>query len=123
MNSNRISIRPNIRVRRLEKPPYIIDHSELRRFHEKDRVFERVMWDPSWKGYKRRYDEKVPEIIKKERLGRSRIDFALAYASWIVHDAFRGGFARRRIKPYRVPVDTFGVDLTETKLRVEDPKE
>jgi len=122
MNSKRISIRPNIKVRRLEKPPYIVDHSELRRFHEKDRVFERVMWDPSWKGYKRRYDEKVPEIIKKERLGRSRIDFALAYASWIVHDAFRGGFARRRIKPYRVPVDTFGVDLTEAKLRVEDPK-
>jgi len=120
MNSNRTGIRPN-KVRRLEKPPYIVDHSELRRFHKKDRIFERVMWDPSWKGYKRRYDEKVPEIIKKGRLGRSRIDFALAYASWIVHDAFRGGFARKRIKPYRVPVDTLGVDLTEP-MQIEDPK-
>jgi len=114
-------MRPDIKVRRLERPPYIVDHSKLRRFHSKDTIFRRVMWDPSWRGYKRRYDEKVPGIIKKGRLGRSRIDFALAYASWIVHDAFRGGMARR-IKPYRVPVDTFGVDLSEDKLIVEDPK-
>ena len=86
MNSNHADLRPKIKVRKLKRPPYVVDHSKLRRFHKKDIIFERVMWDSSWRGYKRRYDEKVPEIIGEGRLGRSRIDFALAYASWIVHD-------------------------------------
>jgi len=122
MNSNRTPLSPYIKVRRLEKPPYIVDRSKLQRFHRKDTIFARVMWAPSWKGYKRRYDEKVPEIIKKGIPGCSRIDFALAYASWVVHDAFKGGFSSTKIKPYRVPVDTVGIDLTEDKLKVEDPK-
>jgi len=122
MNPNETGTLPKIKVRKLKKPPYVIDHSKLQRFHKRDTIFARVMWDYSWRGYQRRYDEKVPEMIRKGKLGHSRIDFALAYASWIVHDAFRGGFAWTKIKPYRVPVDTFGVDLTETRLRVEDPK-
>jgi len=123
MNSNKTGMRPEIKVKRLKKPPYVVDHSKLQRFHKKNTIFARVMWDSSWKGYERRYDEKVLEIIKEEKLGRSRIDFALAYASWIVHDAFRGGFARTRIKPHDVPVNTFSADLTRNKLRVEDPKQ
>ena len=122
MDSNQTGLSPYIKVRRLKKSPYIVDRSKLQQFSRKNTIFARVMQDPSWRGYKRRYDEKVPEIIKKGNLGYSRIDFALAYASWIVHDAFKGGFARTKIKPYRVPVDTVGIDLTETKLEVEDPK-
>jgi len=61
-------------------------------------------------------------MIRRGKPGHSRIDFALAYASWIVHDAFKGGFSWRRIKPYRVPVDTLGVDLTKTKYEIKDPE-
>jgi ferredoxin len=79
------------------------------------------MWDSSWKGYGKEYDEKVLDIIAQGKPGYSRIDFALAYASWTVHDAFEGGFSWTKIKPYRTPVDTVGIDWTKTKHEVDDP--
>ncbi|HIE18132.1 TPA: reductive dehalogenase [Candidatus Bathyarchaeota archaeon] len=87
-----------------------------------DIIFKRVTEDPDWNGYQRRPSEKVLEIIKKRRLGRSRIDFALAYASWTLYNAFRRRRGMTRIKPYRVSIDTFEADLTGTKFEVEDPK-
>jgi epoxyqueuosine reductase len=121
MNSDRTSKNPKIKVKRVEKPPYVIDTSKLRRFDSKNTVFDRVMWDSSWEGYMRMYDEKVFDIIAEGKSGYSRVDFALAYASWIVHDAFEGGFSRKKIKPYRASVDTIGIDWTKTKYEVDDP--
>jgi len=112
---------PQIEVKRVAKPPYVIDRSTLKRFSNKNIIFERVMWDPSWKGYMRMYDEKVPSLIEDGKLGYSRVDFALGYASWIVHDAFEGGFSRIKIKPYRASAGTIGIDLTKTKYEVKNP--
>jgi len=78
------------------------------------------MWDSSWEGYGKEYDEKVLDIIAQRKQGYSRVDFALAYASWTVHDAFKGGFSWTKIKPYRTPVDTVGIDWTKTKHVVDD---
>jgi len=111
---------PKIEVTRVDKPSYSIDHSKLRRFSSKNTIFERVMWDSSWKGYMRMYDEKVLNIVQEGKPGYSRVDFALAYASWIVHDAFEGGFSRMKIDRYRTPVATIGVDWTKTKCSVDD---
>jgi len=122
MNPNRTSKTPKTKVKRVEKPPYAIDQSKLRRFNSKNIIFERVMWDSSWEGYMRMYDEKVLNIIAEGKSGYSRVDFALAYASWIVHDAFEGGFSWTKIKPYRTPVDTIGIDWTKTKYEVDDPR-
>jgi epoxyqueuosine reductase len=72
-------------------------------------------------GYKKRYDEKVLDIVTRGKDGYSRVDFALAYASWIIHDAFEGGFSWSKIKTYRTPVDTIGIDWTKTKYEVDDP--
>jgi len=108
-------------MRRVEKPPYVIDRSKLRRFQSKNTIWERVMWDTSWKGSLRMYDEKVPNIVKEGKPGYSRVDFALAYASWIVHDAFEGGFSRTKIKPHRTSAATIGIDWTKTKHDVDDP--
>jgi epoxyqueuosine reductase len=108
-------------IRTVEKLPYIIDRSELRRFNQEDTVFERVMRDPSWEGYKKKYDEKALDIITQGKPGYSRIDFALSYASWIVHDAFKEGFSWTKIKPHITPVDTVGIDWTKTKHEVDDP--
>jgi len=121
MNSNRTSKTPKIKAKRIEKPPYVIDQSKLRRFDSKNTVLDRVMWDSSWEGYMQMYDEKVFSIIAEGKSGYSRVDFALAYASWIVHDAFEGGFSWKKIKPYRASVDTVGIDLTKTKYEVDDP--
>jgi len=112
---------PELAVRRVETPLYVIDRSKLRRFDRKNTVFERVMWDTSWKGSMRMYDKKVPNIVKEGKPGYSRVDFALAYASWIVHDAFEGGFSRTKIKLYRTPAATIGIDWTKTKHEIDDP--
>ena len=121
MNLNRTSKIPKIEVKQVEKSSYVIDRSKLRRFDSKNTVFDRVMWDSSWKGYKRMYDEKVFNIIAEGKPGYSRVDFALAYASWIVHDAFKGGFSWKKIKSYRNPAASIGIDWTKTKYEVDDP--
>ena len=122
MNLKQTSKIPKVRVDRVEESPYLVDKSRLRRFSWKNIIFERVMSDPSWKGYVRMYDERVPKIVKERKPGYSRVDFAIACASWIVHDSFEGGFSWTKIKPYRTPVDTIGVDWTKTKYSVDDPR-
>jgi len=122
MSSNRRSKTPKIKVKRVEKPPYVIDASKLRRFNSKNIIFDRVMWDSSWEGYMRMYDEKVFDIIAQRKPGYSRVDFALAYASWIVHDAFEGGFSWQKIKLSRTPAASTGIDWTKTKQEVNDPR-
>ena len=121
MNSNQAGKIPEAKVKTLEKPPYVIAESKLHRFDSKNIIFHRVAWDSSWKGYKRMYDEKVLRMISEEKPGYSRADFALAYASWIVHDAFEGGFSWKKIKPNRTQVDTVGIDWTKTRYEVDDP--
>jgi len=113
---------PEIKVKKVEKPPYVIDRSKLRRFDERNTVFERVTWDSSWEGYMRMIDEKTLDIVKEGKPGYSRVDFALAYASWVIHDGFEGSFSWTKIKPYRTPVDTVGIDWTKTKYDVDDPR-
>ncbi len=120
MNSTRTCKIPKFEVKRVEKPPYVIVRSKLRRFNSKSIIFDRIMWDSSWKGYTQMYDEKVLDIISEEKSGYSRVDFALAYASWIGHDAFKGGFSWKKITPYRNSVCTTGIDWTKTKYEVDD---
>jgi len=117
---NQKSKPPKIPVKIIEEPPYVVDRSKLQRFNQKNIIFERVMWDTSWKGYKKNYDEKVLDIITQGKSGYSHIDFALAYASWIVHDAFKDGFSWTKIGTYKTPVDTIGIDWTKTKCEIKD---
>ena len=114
---------PKFKIRKVEKPPYVVDNSRLKNFSIKNIIFERIVWDASWKGYMLMYDENVPNIIKKGKAGYSRVDFALAYASWTVHDAFEGGFAKNKIKPYRASAGTIGIDWTKNKYKIENPRQ
>jgi len=111
------------KVKRVEAPPYVLDRSMPRRFDKKGIIFDRVVWDSSWDGYERLYDEKVPDIVSEGKPGYSRVDFALAYTSWIVHDAFEGGFSWKKIRPYRDSACTIGIDWPKTKHKVDDPRE
>jgi len=91
---------PRFRVRKVEKPPYVVDKSRLRRFSRRNTVFNRVSWDSSWRGYGRRVDDEGFNLIRSGREGYSRIDFALARASWMV---------RRLLRPYfRKRIEFFG---------------
>ena len=122
MNSTGTGNNPKGKMKRLDQPPYVIAQSELRCFDRKNIIFNRVMWDSSWAGYQRMYDEKVPDILSEGKSGYSRADFALAYASWIVHDAFEGGFSWKKIKPYRNSACTVEIDWTKTKCAIDDPR-
>lgn len=110
-------------IRKVDKPPYVVNDLQLSRYDQRNTVFNRVVWDQSWRGYRRMIDEKVQDIISENKLGYSRVDFALAYASWTVHDAFKGGFSWRRIKPYRSSMNTKGIDWSRMKFVVNDPRE
>jgi len=112
---------PGYKVRTVENPPYTVDRSRIRRFNSKQVVFDRITRDSSWKGYMCMYDEKVPNIVSEGKPGYSRPDFALAYASWIVHDAFKGGFSWKKVKLYRNPVATIGIDWTKTRYEADEP--
>jgi epoxyqueuosine reductase len=122
MDLNATCRRPEINVEKIEKSPYVLNISELGSFSNKNTIFQRVMNDPSWKGYMRMYDDAVPNIIEQGKSGYSRVDFALADASLIVHDAFEGGFSHNKIKTYRTPVCTIGIDWTKTKPKVDSPQ-
>ncbi|MCW4039259.1 MAG: reductive dehalogenase [Candidatus Bathyarchaeota archaeon] len=102
--------------------PFITDPT-LDRFDPRNIVFNRIQWDTTWPGYKKFYDEHVTEIISQEKPGYSRIDYALAYASWIVHDAFGGGFAWDKISLQRTPAASAGLDWTESPQVIHNPAE
>jgi epoxyqueuosine reductase len=122
MDSNIVDRAPKALIKKAREPPYVVDESELRRFDTRNAIFERVVWDSSWDGYRRQYDEKVPEIVSEGKPGYSRVDFALAYASWIVHDSFKPGFSWKKIRHYRELKAAVGIDWTKTKLEVTDPR-
>jgi ferredoxin len=115
--------RPKYRVKIVNKPPYTIDSAKIQRFSTKNIIFNRIEWDSSWKGYRRMYDKEVPNLVSEGREGYTRVDFAFAYAAWTVHDAFQGGFSWKKIKKYRDPAATIGIDLTEPKYEVNDLKD
>jgi len=123
MNSTRTGKTLKVQVKRVEKPPCVVDRSKLRRFNSKSIIFDRITGDSSWEGYNQMYDEKVLNTILEGKSGYSRVDFALAYASWIVHDAFKGGFSWKKIKLYEKSECTVGIDWTKTKYEADDPRE
>ncbi|NIO37858.1 reductive dehalogenase [Candidatus Bathyarchaeota archaeon] len=83
-------------------------------------IFDRVMWDSSWKGYKQMYNEKIIDMIAERKSGYSRVDLALAYASWTLHDAFEDGFSWKKINTYRKSAASIDIDWTEEKHSVKD---
>ncbi len=110
-------------IRKSRKPPYILDDSMLQRFSTKNTIFSRIQNDPTWKGYNHMFDEHTLELAKQGKRGYSRVDFALAEASDTVYDAFEGGVSHVKIKPYRTPSGTVGIDWTKDKHESDSPGE
>jgi epoxyqueuosine reductase len=106
-----------------KQQPYVVDDAKLQRFTGKNTIFNRIQNDPTWKGYNRMFDEHTKELVKQGKKGYSRVDFALAEASDTVYDAFEGGVSHVKIKPYRTPSGTVGIDWTKNKHNIESPAE
>lgn len=91
------------RVRRVERPPYIIDEGRLRRYDQRNLIFNRVYNDPSWGGYGRGEEERALENMERDRRGYSRVDYALVEASWTVHDGWLEAFSWDGVRRPRGP--------------------
>lgn len=104
-------------------PDPLLTDSTLDQFDPNNIIFNRTQWDTTWSGYKKSYDADVPARLSQEKRGYSRIDYAFAYASWIVHDAFAGGFAWDKVSLQRTPAASIGIDWTEAPPVIHDPVE
>jgi len=123
LKSVKAGVISRFKVKEVKKPSYIVDKSKLRRFTEKNIIFSRVNWDSSWEGYGRMYNEKTFTLAESGKKGYSRVDFALAYASWVVHDSFAGGFSWSKIQPFRKPKASIEIDWQKSKHLVDEPAE
>lgn len=118
MNSDQVGRTPVVKVKVAEKAPYVIDYSKLHRFNSRNTILGRVEWDTSWEGYRQRYKEKLPSILTEGKPGYSRIDYALAYASWILRYSLEPRFTETKKKPYG---SFTGFSIAKEKYRIDDP--
>ena len=68
-------------------------------------------------------DERTSELIEQSMPGYTRIDFALAYASWTIYDTYAGSFAWKRISKARESAAEKGGNWFDKKFDVKDPFE
>ena len=90
--------RRGIRVHSVGEPPYEIDAASLKRYDQRSLIFNRVGGDPGWEGYGRTEEERGLLNIAEGRPGYTRADYALAEASWTVHDVWTEAFSWERLE-------------------------
>lgn len=89
---------PRFIIRKVDESPYTVDDSKLRRYDQRNLIFNRIKYDTSWKGYMRTMEEQCLRNIAENKIGYSRVDYALAEAAWTVHDVWTGAFSWERLK-------------------------
>lgn len=114
--------RPRFTVRRVEEPPYVVDDSKLRRYDQRNLIFNRVHSDPGWGGYLRTEEEQGLRNIAENKAGYTRVDYALAEAVWTVHDVWLDAFSWGRLVRPQGP-SLMGVEWYRDQYEVEDVAE
>jgi len=114
--------RPRITVRRIEKPPYVVDESKLGLYDQRDLIFNRIYNDPDWAGYMRTEEEQGLRNIAEAKPGYTRVDYALAEAAWTVHDVWTEAFSWDRLIRPRGP-SLMGDEWYRDRYEVEDVAE
>lgn len=110
---------PRFKVRRAEEPPYIIDEDELKRYDQRNLIFNRIYNDPSWTGYGRIEEEQGLRNIAEAKPGYTRIDYALTEAAWTVHDVWIDAFSWERLNRPGGP-SLMGDEWYRDRYEVED---
>ena len=116
------SRRSAVRVKRVEKPTYRIDASKIKRYDQRNLIFNRVMLDSTWHGFERSEEEAGLGNIAEAKPGYSRVDYALSEASWTVHECFSQAFGGERLPRSGGP-SMMGTKWYQSRLPVEDPEE
>jgi epoxyqueuosine reductase len=112
----------DIRVRRVEEPPYTVDNSRLERYDQRNLIFRRVRHDPGWAGYELTEEEQGLRNIAEGKPGYTRVDYALAEASWTVHDVWTESFSWERLQRPGGP-SLMGDTWYRERFEVEDISE
>jgi ferredoxin len=114
--------RSAVRVKRVEKPPYTIDEEKIKRYDQRNLIFNRAGNDPGWGGYMRSEEEAGLRNIAKGKPGYSRVDYALAEASWTVHESFQEAWSWERMARPLGP-SLMGTKWYGKRYRVRDAAE
>ena len=116
------SSRPRFTIRRVEEPPYVIDETRLKRYDQRNLIFNRIYNDPHWPGYMRTQEEQGLRKIAEQKPGYTRVDYALAEAAWTVHDIWTEAFSWKRLSRPRGP-SLMGDEWHRHLYEVEDVAE
>jgi ferredoxin len=91
------NIRPDIRVRCVDEPTYTVDDSLIRRYDQNRNVLRRIWHDPDFPGYMMTEEEQGLRNIAEGKPGYTRVDYALAEASWTIREAWPGAYSWKRL--------------------------
>ena len=119
---------PRFKLHKVNEPPYEVDTAKLKRYDQRNLIFNRISGDPHWEGYGRTEEEQGLKNISEDKLGYTRVDYALTEASWTVHDVWTEAFSWERLERpwgpslmgdrwYREPVEV--KDVSEMTDRVK----
>lgn len=97
VRKEKTSPRRGIRVSRVDEPPYEVDAERLKRYDQRNLIFNRISDDSRWEGYGRTEEEQGLKNIAEVKPGYTRVDYALAEASWTVHDVWTEAFSWERL--------------------------
>jgi hypothetical protein len=114
--------RKGLKIRKVDTHPYTIDTSKLKRYDQVKLIFNRIRNDPTWIGYQRTEEENGLKNISERKPGYTRIDYALAEATWTIHDVWIEAFQWKRLQRPRGP-SLMGNKWYKEKYKVDDPIE
>ncbi|MBN1682066.1 reductive dehalogenase [Candidatus Bathyarchaeota archaeon] len=105
-------------IQKVDIHTYKINKKKLKRFDSHLMIFNRILLDENWSGYKRSEREKALKNIKSKAEGYSRIDYALSEAAWTLHDVWLDAFKQDRIS--RPQESILGSDWYKDELKIKD---
>jgi hypothetical protein len=80
-------------IKKINKPSYIIDEKILKRFNQRKTIFGRKLHDPKSDFYNKGMYDNSLNVISKNKVGYSHLDFARMMGSWTVYDYFHNAFS------------------------------
>jgi reductive dehalogenase len=99
---------------------YEIDESVYQRFHEKNNMIYRRLWDRSLPTFGKMFEANIENHINSHKEGYSRIDFALVAAGWTVYEKFPYAFTWERQNLMDLG---YGVNWMKNKHVIHDVKD
>jgi len=99
---------------------YEIDETIYQRFHEKNNMIYRRLWDRSLPTYGKMFEANIENHINSHKDGYSRVDFALVAAGWTVYEKFPYAFTWEREKLMDLG---YGVNWMKNKYPIQNYKD